>query len=61
MKLKIETYWYIVGSAVTIKRPLSPGASVTSTLPTLIPSSFFWKARLFQIGSRALHAGHHGA
>lgn len=39
------TYWYIVGSAVTINLPLNPGESVTSTLPTLIPRSFFISPR----------------
>lgn len=60
-RVKRKTYWYIVGRAVTMKRPLRPGEVVTSTCPTVIPRSSPHEAKSFQTGSRALHAGHHGA
>lgn len=51
----------MVGRAVTMKRPDSPGEVVTSTCPTEMPKSSLQLAKSAQIGLRALHAGHHGA
>lgn len=51
----------MVGSAVTINRPLRPGDIVTSTWPTLTP--YFWliDESSSHVGCKALQAGHHGA
>lgn len=51
----------MVGRAVTMKRPESPGEVVTSTCPTEMPRSSLQLAKSAQIGFRALHAGHQGA
>lgn len=53
--------WNIVGSAVTINRPLKPGDFVTSTWATLIPKAFDQVAKSLQVDCNDLHAGHHGA
>lgn len=44
-----------------MNRPLNPGEFVTSTLATLIPMSSLQVENSFHMGSRARHAGHHGA
>ena len=51
----------MVGREVTMKRPLSPGEELTSTSPTLMPSSLSSAANVDQTGAMALQAGHQGA
>jgi len=51
----------MVGRAVTINRPLSPGDVVTSTCPTLMLRSSLHVEKSSQTGCKALQAGHQGA
>lgn len=56
-----ETYWKIVGKAVTKNLPERPGDETTSTFPTLIERSSAHVPNSVQTGSSDLQAGHHGA
>ena len=55
------SHWKIVGSAVTMNLPDSPGLEVTSTWPTPISRSSVQPEKSSQMGCRARQAGHHGA